>query len=501
MMALSFRFGATWDEKVQHEYGELVFRYFASGFRDRAALAYKDLYLYGGLFDLLCATATRWIPADVSVTRHIITSMFGWIGIVYTGKLAGRLFGPAAGLLSMVMLTLSPRYFGDAMNNPKDIPFAAMAIMATYYLANVETAYPYLRWKNSLKVIAAIALAINIRAGGLLFLCYLGGLLVVLTIRERERNVSRLAATAGRFTAIGIASLCLGTLFWPWGQVQPLVRPFQALAALTHFAWPGFVLYRGQYLPATALPWHYPIVYLLITSPLVVLAGIGFSSVLFWKRHATAAAMACWFLVLFPLTYVVIRGATLYDGVRQLLFVYPPMVVLASGAWMGIVRETTMPRVAAMLLLAVGLADPLAFHVRNHPNQIVYFNALVGGPRGAFGRYDLDYWGNSMLTAVARSAEIATRASRRLVVSSGEPNDVVQADARRFGSLIYADWREGNDHLHIELLRGNPEKLTALLQSPTVYVVRTADGAPLCVIQPGPLYSDIGPSVGSRPAQ
>lgn len=113
MAGLSSQFGATWDEKAQHEYGELVYRYFASG--DPSALNHSDQYLYGGLFDLLCVLATNWIPADVHVTRHAINSVFGWIGVVYTGRLANRLFGPAVALLAMVLLTVSPRYFGDAI--------------------------------------------------------------------------------------------------------------------------------------------------------------------------------------------------------------------------------------------------------------------------------------------------------------------------------------------------------------------------------------------------
>jgi hypothetical protein len=181
----------------------------------------------------------------------------------------------------------------------------------------------------------------------------------------------------------------------------------------------------------------------------------------------------------------------LYDGIRQLMFAYPPMVVVAAGGWTFALRGARRLLVPAVLLMAIGLAEPLIFQLRNYPNQIVYFNLFAGGPRGAFGRYDLDYWGASMLPAVRRSAEIATSASRDVLLSSGDPNDVVQADMGRFSNLIYADKSAATSHLHIELLRGSPEQIAALLASPTVYVVRTADGAPLCVIQPGPRYREL----------
>jgi hypothetical protein len=38
--------------------------------------------------------------------------------------------------------------------------------------------------------------------------------------------------------------------------------------------------------------------------------------------------------------------------------------------------------------------------VRLHPDEYVYFNQTVGGLKGAYGRFDTDYWGNSYREAV-----------------------------------------------------------------------------------------------------
>ena len=91
-------------------------------------------------------------------------------------------------------------------------------------------------------------------------------------------------------------------------------------------------------------------------------------------------------------------GATIYDGVRHLLFTYPPFVVLAAAGWRGSLESPSWkPKTLVAVALGLGLLEPAVFQWRNHPNQAVYFNALAGGPRGAFGRYELDYWGNSLL--------------------------------------------------------------------------------------------------------
>jgi hypothetical protein len=41
------------DEEVQQRYGEMIVAYYATGFADQALFHFRDLYLYGGLFDLV----------------------------------------------------------------------------------------------------------------------------------------------------------------------------------------------------------------------------------------------------------------------------------------------------------------------------------------------------------------------------------------------------------------------------------------------------------------
>jgi hypothetical protein len=41
-----------------------------------------------------------------------------------------------------------------------------------------------------------------------------------------------------------------------------------------------------------------------------------------------------------------------------------------------------------------------AFHLGTlHPNEYVYYNRFVGGIQGAYGRFEMDYWGNSLQEA------------------------------------------------------------------------------------------------------
>ena len=97
--------GLSNDEEVQHVYGRLLLDYYASGLTDLSAFQYKNLYLYGGLFDLIAALAERLLPAmNVWDLRHLLTALFG-LGGLYAVHRTGRLLGGAThGLTAVVLL-------------------------------------------------------------------------------------------------------------------------------------------------------------------------------------------------------------------------------------------------------------------------------------------------------------------------------------------------------------------------------------------------------------
>jgi hypothetical protein len=215
-----------------------------------------------------------------------------------------------------------------------------------------------------------------------------------------------------------------------------------------------------------------------------------------------------WAFVLVPSTMVIVRNLTLYDGIRHVYFIVPPMAVLAAAGWDFLLGAVRRPgAVAAVgLALACGVAEPLAFQVRNHPNQNVYFTPLAGGPRAAFGRYEMDYWGNCVLEAVRWSAGQAERAGMAVGVTANAW-EVAVADLSRFPSLWFRHRRHGGYHLDIRLLKGPRQGvLDAAARTDILYQVTTADGAPLCIVLPGPEYPALaerlaratGPSTGAR---
>ena len=51
------------DEGAQHHYGELIIAYYRSGFADRDLFSFQNLYLYGGLFDIIAVALASVRPS------------------------------------------------------------------------------------------------------------------------------------------------------------------------------------------------------------------------------------------------------------------------------------------------------------------------------------------------------------------------------------------------------------------------------------------------------
>jgi hypothetical protein len=500
MVFASFDFGVTWDEKPRHHYGELVWE-FMRGLRARNTTYVEDGgHLYGGLFDTICAAVERYVPVNRYVLRHAINAAFGWIGIVYVGRLTARLFGQWAGVLGLLLIAFSPRYFADSMNNPKDLPFAAATAAALYYLSTMSPRWPYLSRSTAFKIVLALAAALNIRAAALLYLGYFGLLIGAFVLAERQFDRRRLLDTLLRVVAVTAGVLVLGTVFWPWAMASPFIRPIEALLSFANAPFGADVLFNGRPVPSNDLPWYYVPVWLAISTPPVVLVGMVLAG-LFTKREWLPALFALWTIALLPIALVIIQHSTLYDGVRHLLFIYPAIVALAAAGWTAALsrRDPLVRRITAVLLV-IGIVNILTFTVRAHPNESAYFNELVGGPKGAFSRYDMDYWGNCVLQAVGWSAKTA-QLSGVPVVISGEPSQVIQLDSERFHQLSFEPPFRNKHQLDVRLARGSGEGVAGLAGRPdALYRVQMPDGAVLCVVEPGPAFAQLQPHLKLPPA-
>lgn len=413
LVLLTFRdYGVTWDEDVHNWYGNFALDYYLSGFADHRALHFQDLINYGAAFDMTAAFLNKFSPLGVYETRHLFNGLVGIVGLAGAWKLGRVMAGPRAGFLAMLFLVLTPNYYGQMFNNPKDIPFAVAAVWAAYYMVRILPDLPRPKWRLVAKLGIAIGLAMGVRVGGLLFLCYLGLLLALSGIWQAvaARSVRVLvdaawASLLGVFLPVTAIAYAIMLVFWPWGQLDPIHNPLIALGVFSHQAFPFNTLFNGRFVPASNLPWEYLPTYIVIALPelpliLLALAPI-VAAIAFWRgarrREIVLSRFLLGFLIVFPVGYAIAISAVLFDGMRHFIFTLPPIAVVAAlVADLALTRlERFRFRLPVYAALGVYGIMHVSIMVMLHPDQYVYYNAFVGGVDGAQRRFKLDYWANS----------------------------------------------------------------------------------------------------------
>jgi hypothetical protein len=156
-------------------------------------------------------------------------------------------------------------------------------------------------------------------------------------------------------------------------------------------------------------PWHYPLVITAVSLPvwILVLSGIGIIRSVAQLRSRPVP-------VLFLLIAVVLIGVCSlpdtpkYDGERLFFGAFAFLALLAGGGFAGIAnlvsrkanaggKSARWPHRAALASILF-LAGWGAWTLKaSHPNQLNFFNILVGGPRGAMEKgFETSYWGEAV---------------------------------------------------------------------------------------------------------
>jgi len=413
------RYGVTWDEDAINWYGVFALDYYRSGFTDLRALSWLDLTNYGTAFDMTAAAVNLASPFGTFETRHLLNGMVGILGLIGAWRLGRCLGGERAGFIAALFLCLTPNYYGQMFNNPKDIPFAVGAVWSLYFMLRLLPDLPRPGWRGVLKLGLAIGLAMGVRVGGLMLLGYVG-LMLLLAVSWRGIETGSWAQfTAEGWTSLGrvlvptvAVSYAVMLFFWPWAQAAPFANPLAALAAFSHQTFPYPTLFAGDYIPAADLPWVYLPVHILLALPELVLLLLVAAPVLAWRaawraevrleRAPSLGLFMLGFAILFPVGYAIAIRAVLFDGMRHFIFVLPPIAcaaALAADRFLDYLAGIAWRRAAYGTLALYG-AYHVGVMVMLHPDEYVYYNMFVGGVHGARGLFKLDYWANSYAEAV-----------------------------------------------------------------------------------------------------
>ena len=244
--------------------------------------------------------------------------------------------------------------------------------------------YPY--WLGSAVFLGG---AICIRQVGVL-----AGAILTLYMLYRGRMKAVLPLLLFWLVAASVAYLT-----WPYLWADPVRRILDSFSKVDAYGLHTAV-FRGRVVFTSELPWNYfpEFLSLQLTEPALILAGVGFP-VLVWKSlkresdPLVVGLLAGWIGA--PTYWLIFRGAGIYGGIRHLLFVLPPILILAGAGIdliLDLVSRPWLRRVILSLILIPGLWGIISLQ----PYEYTYFNIFAGGVDGAYGRYSQDYWCTSI---------------------------------------------------------------------------------------------------------
>ena len=419
--------GASGDEYFHVNHSEDVFNYYKTLGEDKTAATITEqnnLPYYSQLPDTIIQLIIKTFGIDNYMTvRHLFCNIIAWLGIIFSALLAKKLGGWKAATITVILFLISPRFIGHAFNNLKDIPFATFSIMSIYYIIKFLETLPKFKISTILMLTLSIFLTTSVRVGGLLMIAYLGLFAIVYYIYKRKELKPVFFKTLLISLGICVVSYFLTVLVWPYALEGVFSNVLDAFFNMNKFDIFIRQNFEGVAQWSNDLPWYYSCKYMLITIPIVVLLGFVLSlAFLYHNRKNWFLHFVLLFSTIFPLVWITANNSNVYGGWRHLIFVYLPLVVLASlgiSTLIDLIKNKYI-KIIVVCCFAILSFHPISHSVRNNPYQYVYFNQLCGSTKGAYGKYELDYYYHSLREAcewVIDNAEKDSASQEKIIVA------------------------------------------------------------------------------------
>ena len=417
-------YGVVWDEPQQRIIGQTALDYVTGESDELLTLGNRE---YGVAFELPLLLAERALGLEDSRSiyrlRHWLTHLLFIAAAFFAALLAYRMTGHRGlALFALLLFLLHPRLYAHSFFNTKDLPFLSMLMIALYLL---HRAFRRDTLGAFILCGLAVGLLTNIRIiGGLMLVpavIAMRGLDFGYEFRQPGRR-RHLLLTAGAF-ALAAALTLYAT--WPWLWGDPLARFGEAVTRLANFAHPGSALFRGELVAFQSPPGDYIPTWIAITTPpaTLLLALAGAAAALYrglarpgrslrnTPQRFEGLLLTC---LILPVAAVIALDSTLYNGWRQMYFLYVPLGLLAVAGLQTLLeaagRAGRLPgpilggravpggpaavRGVVYGAAAVGLVTVAVQMGQLHPAQGQYFNLLVDRqtPEYLGSQYDMRYW-------------------------------------------------------------------------------------------------------------
>ncbi len=411
-ITLTFKqYGISNDEQVQHVYGQLLLKFYSSGLSDLSAFSYKNLYLYGGFFDLIAATLEKVLPLWIWDIRHLLSAIFGFAGIIAVYKSTQILAGERAAFFAALLLSITGAWAGAMFTHTKDVSFGACMAWALYYTIVISKHLPRPPLHLSLKLGIAVGLALGLRIGGAFAVIYIILLVLIasfLSIGTLKHKFNYCRQSIVSLLPAGIIAFCLMSIFWPWA-VMGIDHILIAAKSFSHFAFDMNTIIEGDFVSIGNVPRTYLLEYLCIRLPEIFLIGLFFTTTILLinikniKLKNQLPEICIAIATLIPLLFVLLDKPALYNGVRHFTFVIPALAVVAGiglSKGLDILAPNKILRFSTIGIFALLTVNTTYTLYALYPYQYLYYNQLTGKDfKRSIHLWEGDYWSSSLIEA------------------------------------------------------------------------------------------------------
>jgi hypothetical protein len=403
-------YGIAWDEPLQREIGQKTYNYIFKGDKTLNNFKNRD---YGVAVELplifLEQTYVSHDTRDIYRMRHFTIHLFFLLSAFVFYLLIWILYrNKPLAVFGYLMLLLSPRIYAQSFFNSKDIPFMCMFIIC--FLVCAIAFRDKKLWHFVLFGILS-GLLINIRIMGIVIPAMVTAMILIDMIRGPYRKKIFI-----RYFVYSVLTIAVVVLSWPWLWEDPAGRFRIAFSNMSKFRWDNNILMNGTFVKASAVDWKYLPQWFGLTTPVIYLllgiTGFIFLAFRFFRKPLdfigqTNARNQMIYLACFvgPIMAVILLHSVLYDGWRQMYFIYPAFLLLAIYGLSSILKARffsgDLPKVIVLILLIASFAGICFTMIKSHPFEDVYFNILLSKKDQYLRKtFELDYWGTSYKQAL-----------------------------------------------------------------------------------------------------
>ena len=175
------------------------------------------------------------------------------------------------------------------------------------------------------------------------------------------------------------------------------------------WAYPAEIMFNGQLILSSEIPWYYLIIWILISSPLVYILYSLFGIFLliftiqknkYSKRDILKFqnSIIMFLFLLIPITAVIIFKPDLFNGWRHFYFLNIPIIYFTCF-FLSEISKVSLKYFKQLffITLIVNFFLLANWMYKNHPYQNIFFNKI--SKKYAY-NFELDYWGLSNLEAI-----------------------------------------------------------------------------------------------------